>query len=261
MAKIFENGYLNAGVDQNTLGFGYRDPATGQIQGFDVDLLREVARAIFGTPKAIKFTAVISDQRVPAIRSGAVDIVASLMSMTCDRWQKVDFSSEYYAGAQNVLVRTDSPIHTIADLNGKKVCATRTSTSLHQIRGFAPHAVLYPVDTRTECLVALENGQADAISTDDTILWGFQFQDPDTRLIPLRTPDELHPEPYGMAISQQHPEFVRFVNAVLEQVRTRGTWQRLYGDLRQRLSQRFDPPRVSIPEVATPPPAVYRTEP
>jgi polar amino acid transport system substrate-binding protein len=264
MDTIYKRGRLIAGVDQTTLGFGYRDPATGDIQGFDVDLVKEVAKAIFGSADAIEFRAVTSEQRQPAVRSGAVDIVASLMSMTCDRWfgdQPVLFSSEYYAGAQNVLVRSDSPITKVSDLNGKKVCATRTSTSLKQIKDFAPRAIKYSVETRPDCLVALQDGTVDAISTDDTIMWGFQFQDPNTRLLHLDRPDQLHAEPYAMAIAPGHPEFVRFVNAVLERVRTDGTWQRLYHDLVQRFSQRFDPPRVNIPPTATPPAAEYRDEP
>jgi polar amino acid transport system substrate-binding protein len=254
MARIQQRGRLIAGVDQTTLGFGYRD-ATGQIEGFDVDLLHQVAAAIFGNPNKIEFRAVTSQQRETAVRSGAVDIVASLMSMTCARWEKELFSSEYYAGAQNVLVRNDSPIHTIADLNGKTVCATQGSTSIVQIRQFAPGAQLDPVATRAECLVDLQDGTTDAISTDDTILWGFQYQDPNTRLLQLATPNQLHAEPYGMAINRSHPEFVRFVNAVLERVRADGTWESLYDALRRRFA-----PRLIIP-AATPPEAVYRNEP
>lgn len=53
MRTIQDRGRLIVGVDQTTLLFGYRDPATGTIQGFDIDMLREVARAIFGNPDAI----------------------------------------------------------------------------------------------------------------------------------------------------------------------------------------------------------------
>jgi polar amino acid transport system substrate-binding protein len=256
MERILHNGMLIAGVDQNTFGFGYRDPATGHIEGFDIDMLREVARAIFGNPNKVAFRAVTSQQRIPAVAGGMVDIVASVMSMTCDRWEKVDFSSEYFRGYQSVLVRSDSPIHTLADLAHRTVCATRGSTSLDQIHQVAPRAITVPVDTRTDCLVALQEGTVDAISTDDTILWGFQVQDPNTRLVALQRPDQIHVEPYGIAIARNHPEFVRFVNAVLARVRADGTWDREYAKLRARLTARFNPPRVQVPP-ASPPAPVY----
>src|SRR5438105_307817 len=116
MRAIQDRGRLIVGVDQTTLLFGYRDPVTGTIEGFDIDMLREVARAIFGNPDAIEFKAATSAQRIPLVKTGAVDIVASLVTMTCDRWQDVDFSSVYYLAHQKVLVRSGSGIAGVADL-------------------------------------------------------------------------------------------------------------------------------------------------
>ena len=248
MQKIQARGKLIVGVDQNTIGFGYRDAKGGDIAGFDTDLLREIAAAIFGSRDAIEFLAVTSAERIPAVKKGSVDIVASIMSITCERWRQVDFSTEYYAARQRVLVRAHSPIHHVADLNGKRVCATKGSTSIDQIHTFAPGAKLDAVDLRTECLVHLQEGLADAISTDDTILYGFEAQDPNTTLLP----DDLNqPERYGMAIRKDHPEFVRFVNAVLEQVRADGRWTKFHRKLEHDLH---------IPATAPPAP-LYRNGP
>ena len=212
MYAIKKRGYLKVGVDQNTLVFGYRR-SDGAVVGFDVNLLRDVAQAIFGAPDKIRFLSVTSAQRIPAVANGTVDIVASLLSITCKRWQQVDFTNEYFGTYQDVMVRSDSSINSVADLNGKTVCATKGSTSIVNIQRKAPGAKLYPVDFRTDCLVALEEGVVDAISSDDTILYGFHAQDPNTKLLDA----ELEQERYGMAISMKHPEFVRFVNAVLQQ--------------------------------------------
>ena len=75
-----------------------------------------------------------------------------------------------------------------------------------------------------DCLVYLQQGRVDAISTDDSILVGFKAQDPYTTLVG----PSLAKVPYGMAISKAHPDFVRFVNGVLERMRTDGTWRRIY---------------------------------
>lgn len=223
MAQVVHSGSLVVGIDQNTVGFGYRD-STGNLNGFDIDLLREVARAIFGTPNAITFRSVTTTQRVPAVAYGDVDIVASALSINCQRWQQVDFTTQYYASSQRLLVRSDSHIRSVRDLNNNRVCATSGSTTIIQIHKVAPHARITAVPFRTDCLVLLQQGAVDAISADATILAGFHDQD---RLNTKVLPDIIEPERYGMAISTKHPDFVRFVNGVLDEMRRDGRLQEL----------------------------------
>ncbi len=222
MAKIRARGHLIAGVDQSTYHFGFLNPLTGQIEGFDIDMIHAVAKAIFGNPDKVVFKAISDDQRIHDITTGAVDIVAHTMTITCTRLQQVDFSSVYFDAAQRVLVLKNSTANSLAALRGQKVCATTGSDSLTVIKakGAVPVAVPY----WTDCLVLLQQGDVAAISTDDSILDGLVAQDPWTKLIGPRLTDE----PYGLAISKQHPDFVRFVNAVLQQLRTNGQWKASY---------------------------------
>ena len=238
MAKVRARGYLIAGVDQSTYHFGFLSPLTGQIEGFDIDMIRAVAQAIFGSPDKVEFKAISDAQRIPDITSGAVDIVAHTMTITCARLQQVDFSSVYFDAAQRVLVLKNSSATSLDSLRGQRVCATTGSDSLAVIA--AHNAVPVAVPYWTDCLVLLQQGDVAAISTDDSILDGLAAQDPWTKLIGPRLTDE----PYGLAISKQHPEFVRFVNAVLQQLRTDGQWAASYAHW------------VGTP-VPSPPPAQY----
>ena len=105
MATIAARGRLIAGVSQNTFLFGFRDAATGEIKGFDVDIVKEIATAIFGDWRDhVQFVAVTSAQRIPYVLEGKVDVVASTMTMNCARWQQVNFSSQYFDAQQMVLV-------------------------------------------------------------------------------------------------------------------------------------------------------------
>jgi polar amino acid transport system substrate-binding protein len=233
-ATIRARGYLIAGVDQTTYHFGYLDPLNGQVEGFDIDMIKDVAAAIFGlTPDSdalaqhIHFKSIDDAHRILDIQKGTVDIVAHTMTVNCARMQDVDFSSIYDDAKQRVLVNAPASKATAPDLaqlgaGHQKVCATTGSDSVAQIQ--AAHAVAVQKTYWSDCLVLLEEGQVAGISTDDSILYGMQAQDPDTVL----TGPPLQDEPYGLAISKAHPDFVRFVNAVLAADRANGQWAKSY---------------------------------
>jgi polar amino acid transport system substrate-binding protein len=227
MAVIKKRGYLIAGVDQSTYHFGYLNPLDGQIEGFDIDMVRAVAQAIFGNPDKVEFKAISDAQRIPAVTSGSVDIVAHTMTITCQRLTQVDFSSVYFDAHQRVLIPDNShATGGLADLAGQKVCATSGSDSVTTIENYPvrPKITAVQVPFWTDCLVLLQQDQVAAISTDDSILYGLQAQDPFTRVVGPKLTDE----PYGLAISKQHPDFVRFVNGVLAKERSDGAWAASY---------------------------------
>ncbi|SFP71468.1 polar amino acid transport system substrate-binding protein [Amycolatopsis arida] len=242
MDKIRKRGHLIAGVDQNTFLFGFRNPTTGKLEGFDVDIAKEVARAIFGDPEKIRFRAITSAQREPMLENREVDIVVRTYTINCERLKKVNFSSVYYIAGQRVLVHENSDVGSLADLGGQRVCASRGSTSLKNIARSPAKPVPVQVDDWSDCLVLLQQGQVAAISTDDTILAGMAQQDPTTKIVG----EKFTQEPYGIGIPKGDEDMVRFVNAVLEEVRA-GTWQRSYDTW---LAPRLGP--------ATPPAPTYR---
>ncbi|HEV8566172.1 MAG TPA: transporter substrate-binding domain-containing protein, partial [Actinoplanes sp.] len=121
MEKIQKRGRLILGTSQDTLLFSSRNAFTGKVEGFDVDMGRQIAQAIFGDPNKIQIKVIAYDQRVPLAASGAVDLVADTMTMNCARWKDVNFSTVYYDAGQKVLVSSDSTAKSIDDLGGKKV--------------------------------------------------------------------------------------------------------------------------------------------
>jgi polar amino acid transport system substrate-binding protein len=225
MATIRKRGYLIAGVNAALLNFGYYNPSSGNIEGFEIDLVNEVAKAIFGTAKGhVSLVALTVGQREPFVEQGKVDIVVDAVTMTCARSQKVDFSTVYYDAKQKVLVLSNSRAKSIAELAGKRVCATAGSTPVSVMQHLPHPPDVVGAPQAIDCLVYLQQGAVAGISTDSSILLGMTAQDPNTKIVGPPIADV----PYGMEIGKAHPDFVRFVNGVLAQLRASGRWQQLY---------------------------------
>jgi polar amino acid transport system substrate-binding protein len=226
MEKIQHRGRLIAGVSADTLLFGFRDPLTGNLEGFDIDVAREVAAAIFGTADGhIEYRVLTFAQRIPALtdKKNPIDIVADVMTMNCARWAQISFSSEYFHAGKKVLVRSNSRARGIGDLDGKRVCAAKGSTSLDELKKH-PKITAVSVDDISDCMVLFQQGSVDSVTGDDTVLAGFVAQDPYAKIVG----DPFTEEPYGLGIAKEHRDFVEFVNGVLERVRADGTWRQWY---------------------------------
>lgn len=224
VADIRARGRLIVGLDIGSNLFSFRDPVTGEITGFDVDIAGEVARDIFGSPTHVEYRILSSDDRVTALQQSAVDIVVKTMTITCERRKQVNFSTVYLDAAQRILVPRDSPITKVSDLSGRRVCVARGTTSLYRIRQIDPQPIIVSVVTWADCLVAMQQRQIDAISTDDTILAGLVEEDPYLHIVG----PNMATQSYGIGVNLNNTGLVRFVNGTLERIRNDGTWNALY---------------------------------
>ncbi|KAB7850335.1 glutamate ABC transporter substrate-binding protein [Streptomyces mobaraensis] len=227
--RIKERGRLIAGVDQNSYRWGYRDPATGKLDGFDITLVRAIAKALLGDPDKVTFLTIPTNQRIAALKSGKVDIVARTMSISCDRIKEVAFSTAYFQAGQQLLAPKGSAVTGIDDgsLAGRRVCAAAGSTAEAELAKRAASAKVTTVPNQLDCLVRLQLGQVDAILTDNALGAGQAAQDPSVVLVgkPFTT------EYYGVAMNRGAEDLVRRVNAVLDDYRAGGAsspWMQAY---------------------------------
>ncbi|MFB7876744.1 MULTISPECIES: glutamate ABC transporter substrate-binding protein [unclassified Nocardia] len=240
IAAIRARGRLVVGLDAGSNLFSFRDPLTGRIVGFDADIAREIARDLLGDPDLIEYRSLASEERERALQDHTVDLIAKTMTITCERRQRVAFSTVYLRADQRVLAVKNSGINGLADLAGKRVCVARGTTSLDHIRRDQPAATILTVPTWADCLVVLQQRQVDAVSTDDSILAGLAAQDPYTEVVG----GSISAEPYGIGIPKGDDDLVRFVNATLERIRNDGTWTRIH---RRWLASLGDPPTPPAP--------------
>lgn len=242
MSKIQDRGRLVAGVSADTYLLGARDPLTGKIEGFDIDMVKAVAKAIFGDEDAYQLKVITAAQRIPALQNGDVDIVARNMTINCDRWKSIAFSTEYYRSGQKIMVRKGSKANSLSDLAGQKVCAPRGTSSMDNLVKLAPKAVAVGADSHTGCLALFQQGEVAAITGDDTVLAGLAAQDP-YAVVPEQK--AFTAEPYGLGIPAKNVDFVRFVNARLEQLRSNGGWTDIYNRwLKEPLGPAPNPPKA-----------------
>jgi polar amino acid transport system substrate-binding protein len=225
MAEIKQRGRLIAGVSADTYLLGARNPVTGEVEGFDIDFVRQIAKEIFGDPDRYQLRVITAAQRLDVLQKHEVDIVARNMTITCERWKSIAFSAEYYQAGQKILVRKGSDITGLDSLAGHKVCAPLGTSSMDNLIRLAPDAEPVGADNHTGCLVLLQEGQVDAITGDDTVLAGLASQDPYAVVLDEAAFTE---EPYGIGVPPDQVDMVRFVNGVLEQMRTDGAWDASY---------------------------------
>jgi polar amino acid transport system substrate-binding protein len=231
MAKIQQRGFLVAGIDMSTWLFGYDPNHTNVPQGFDVDIAKEIAKAIFGDadPDHIKFQVVtLADPatgEVAQLDAGNVDVVVRTTTITCARLQNVRFSNPYYTAQQKLLMPIGADGQPqklgLADMKGKKVCATLNSTALGTIGKVAGPAAEYPAANALDCLAYLQQGKVDGVFTDDAILRGMEAQDPKVK-ITTAAASAADNQPYGI-VTAKNPktaDFTQFVNSVLANIMT-----------------------------------------
>jgi glutamate transport system substrate-binding protein len=242
LGKIQEAGEITIGVKYDVPPFGFENPQSGEIEGFDVDIGRYIAEELGVEPK---FVEAISDNRIPFLERGTVDLILSTMTINQERDMEIDFSEPYYIAEGRILVPKGSDIKGIDDLAGKRVCTALGSTYEETIREEAPDADLKLVDTYSECLELLQNKAIDAISTDDVILTGMIIQDDTLEMVGPK----LTTEPYGVGIKDGDKQMKTFVDGVLANVEEDGRWEDTYQEwVGQYLNKEQAPPEMTLQE-------------
>jgi ABC-type amino acid transport substrate-binding protein len=221
MAELQEKGEIVIGVKFDVPPFGFKNPQTNEVDGFDVDLGRFIAEVLGVEPRFIE---AISDNRIPFLQGGEVDLILSTMTITTDRDAAIDFSEPYFIAQGRILVPEDSDIQGVEDLAGRTVCTVLGSTYEENLEENAPEAELRLVDSYSECQELVQTDAVDAVSTDDVILTGMIIQDPTLKLVG----EEITVEPYGAGITHGDAEFKEFVDGVIADVKSDGRWVQLF---------------------------------
>lgn len=217
--SIQQRGKLVVGVEKNIKPFSFPD-AEGKLQGFEIDLAKQMAKAIMRDENAIEFVIVEPSNRISMLNSGQADMIIATMTVTNARKNIVDFSEPYYYAGQTVLVNKNSKIKSFTDLQDKRIGVTFGTTATDGIKNVAPGALIQGFKTYQDAYNALKAGEIDAFSSDDTVLLGYTLNDGSVRMLPQKYTQE----PYGIAF-RKGTESVRTIdtaNSVIKIINSNG---------------------------------------
>ncbi|SFD74355.1 putative glutamine transport system substrate-binding protein [Paenibacillus catalpae] len=225
LGDIKSRGKLVVGVKYDTKLFGLKDPASGNVEGFDVDIAKALAKEILGDETKIELKEVTSKTRIPMLNNNEIDMIIATMTITEERKKEVDFSDVYFKAGQSLLVKKGSPIKSIEDIKkGTKVLAVKGSTSVDNIKAKVPDAAVLEFDNYQDAFSALKAGQGDTLTTDNAILYGMAVQDPNYEVVGETFTDE----PYGIALKKGATDLLNSVNEALKKLHDNGEYDKIY---------------------------------
>jgi aspartate/glutamate/glutamine transport system substrate-binding protein len=224
LAQIKEDKKIVFGVKHDTRLFGLKNPSTGEVEGFDIDLSKALAEEMFGKDVKPEFVEVTSKTRVGLLNNGKVDAVVATMTITEERKKEVDFTDVYFDAGQSLLVKKGSKIQSIDDLTkGTTVLAVKGSTSSINIREKAPETTVLEFENYAEAFTALKAGKGDALTTDDSILYGMAEEDSNFELVG----GTFTEEPYGIAVKKGNQKLVDELNKALKSLKDSGKYDEI----------------------------------
>jgi general L-amino acid transport system substrate-binding protein len=216
---VKERGTLNCGVSQGLLGFSSMDDK-GVWTGFDVDICRAVAAAIFGDPAKVTFVPLDATSRFTALQSNRIDVLSRNSTWTMSREGSLGlmFAGVAYYDGQGFLLRRDAGIDTALQLGGKTICTqTDTTTELNLSDYFRANDLDLKVLARgpaEETLKAYDDRKCEVLTSDISQLYAerLKLAAPDGHII---LPEVISKEPLGPAVRQGDDQWFNLVKWTL----------------------------------------------
>lgn len=231
MYALQTKGKIRIGALDKDIPFAARDSG-GTYAGFEVDLARELAKAIFGPQRdidsVIEWVSVDRSTGVTALTSLQADVVIARLAATEERTAVIDLTDPYFVTGERIVVSsTTDDIRELADLDTKTVCVQRGSGVADHVDAANPAARTLELDTYASCLGALKTGQVDGVGAEEALLWSLMRENPETRLVG----GFVTTERYAIGVKKHTSDrqgFMPFLNTWLADVIRDGTWGRLY---------------------------------
>lgn len=229
--KIKEAGVLKVGVKDDRINFGLKDTATGEYTGYEIDIVKQLAKEILGDETKVEFTPVNAKTRTGLLDNGEIDVVVATFTITDERKESWNFSDPYYQDNVGILAKKGKYTG-LKDMDGAVIAVQQSATSQDAVKEAADKigvtVSFKEYGSAPECVTAVNSGVVDAYSIDVTAL--MSYLNDDTEILP----DRFSPQEFGIATRKGEADqaLTDKVNEVVKTLQDNGTldqWQADYG--------------------------------
>jgi polar amino acid transport system substrate-binding protein len=254
-AAVKSRGKWQIGVKCDTPPMGWQD-TSGRNRGYDVEVAKQFAKWAFGSTSRVEFTCVTTASRIGTLTSGRVDIIIATLTWTAEREKTIDYSLPYYGALGKLLIKNSVTVGTLSSwMPGKKIVSTSGSIYDRWIKNCFKDTQFQVVSSPSAGVLAVKNGQADALMYDDSFLVSVAANDRDLKLASNRFLNV----PWGIGIRKGEADMKRWVDAAIRGMKARDMfWQILKRTIPRRFWAQFKRnapgPKVTLryPRATTP---------
>lgn len=233
LAKVAENGYITIGHRESSVPFSYLDE-NQQPVGYSIDLCMKIVEATeaeIGQELEVRYVPVNPKTRLALMANGTIDLECGSTTNNLSRQQQVEYLATTFVTGTKLLVRRDSGISSVADLDGRAVALAQGTTNERAVKAAAEELGLdidvLPVRDHAEGMLSLETDRVDAYATDHILLFGLRANS--------KTPDEfevvgdfLSFDPYGLMVRRDDSAFELVGKSALADVFRSGEIDEIY---------------------------------
>jgi polar amino acid transport system substrate-binding protein len=219
LKDIKERGKLVCGTQSASVPYAYQDQSSRTFVGYDVDMCKALAKRL---GVELDHRPLSTEARIPELKLGRVDVVAGSMAYLPERAQQVDFSLQYLQGEIKVLVRESSGITNLAGLAGKRVCASKGSSSAAIAERVLTGSRVMSFQDVAACNLALQGGRVDAFTAGELVLKRFLNASEASieHYALLQEPTAV--ERIGLVIDKGNPDLLAAINDVIRKMEADG---------------------------------------
>jgi polar amino acid transport system substrate-binding protein len=225
LADIKKKGEIVFGVLGTDEPNSFVDPKTREIVGYEVDISKAIARKL-GVRPVFKQLSVAA--RIPELQQGRVDVLAASLTHNKERESQIDFSLTTFVTGQKVLVKTNSGIHDLAQLSGKRVLTVKGGTQEPNIRKAVPGVDVVTFETTQQAFLALQQGKGVGYVNDEaSIVNDFAKLGPAKKDYAI-LPQSISVEPLAMGLRKGETALKTQVDGVLRELESSGEAEKLF---------------------------------
>ncbi|WP_315706595.1 MULTISPECIES: amino acid ABC transporter substrate-binding protein [unclassified Bradyrhizobium] len=235
LKSIKETGAITLGYRDSSIPFSYLDDNQKPV-GFAMDLCYGIVDAVKKELKLdkleVKLNPVTSSTRIPLLANGTIDLECGSTTNNAERQKQIAFTNTHFLTASRYVFKKSSNLKSIDDLKGKTVVSTAGTTNIKQLteanaaRNLG--VTIIPAKDHAEAFLMVETDRAVAFVMDDILLASLVAGSKDPSLYAISTDAFSKPEPYGIMLRKDDPQFKKVVDAATAAIYTSGEGAKLY---------------------------------